>query len=65
MDDIDFLRGYKEKLKTMVLQDMHWQERMRLYKQIQVLQERIHQLESSEKELPSNTSSNVQNVKYV
>jgi hypothetical protein len=62
MDDIDFLRGYKEKLKTMVLQDMHWQERMRLYMQIQVLQERINQLESSKKEMPSKMSNIVKKV---
>ncbi|MBN6188977.1 hypothetical protein JQN58_19165 [Aneurinibacillus sp. BA2021] len=46
--DIEYLLSIKEALKTQIIPEtVHWEDRMTLYKKIQLINERIKQLQDT------------------
>jgi hypothetical protein len=46
--DVELLNDLKGKIKNQVTGNITWQERMNLYKQVQLINERIHNLALTE-----------------
>ncbi|MEW9672727.1 hypothetical protein [Ammoniphilus sp. 3BR4] len=47
IDDIEWLIYRKETIKNAIIEDVSWEVRMILYKQVQLINERVNELEEA------------------